>query len=34
MSGSLMPSVPLKILLKFDPPQMTLVYHFEGNNND
>ena len=34
MSGSLMPSVPLQIMLKFDPPKMTIVYHFERNDRE
>jgi hypothetical protein len=33
LSGSLMPSVPEQILLKYDPPKMTLVYHFEGKED-
>lgn len=33
LSGSLMPSVPCQLLLKFSPPKMTLVYHFEENSH-
>ncbi len=29
LSGSLVPSVPCQLLLKFNPPKMTLVYFFE-----
>ena len=29
-----MPSVPEQILLKYNPPKMTLVYHFEGKEAD
>ena len=29
LSGSLVPSVPTQIMLKFNPPKMTIVYHFE-----
>ena len=34
LSGSLMPCVPVKYLIKFDPPKLTLVYHFQGNKSD
>mmetsp|Transcript_41365 Transcript_41365/g.63047 ORF Transcript_41365/g.63047 Transcript_41365/m.63047 type:complete len:113 (-) Transcript_41365:1213-1551(-) len=34
MSGSLMPSVPEKVLLKFNPPTLTIVYHFEHKENE
>lgn len=29
LSGSLVPSVPTKVMLRYDPPKMTIVYHFE-----
>ena len=34
LSGSLVPSVPTQLMLKFDPPKMTLIYHFEKRKND
>ena len=34
MSGSLFPSVPIQILLKYNPPKMTVVYHFEQKENE
>ncbi|CDW82886.1 UNKNOWN [Stylonychia lemnae] len=34
MSGSLMPSVPTQFLLKFNPPKITIVYHFLRNENE
>ena len=34
LSGSLMPSVPVQVLLKFAPPKLTIVYHFENKEND
>ncbi len=33
MSGSLVPSVPEQLLLKYSPPQITLVYHFEKDKS-
>lgn len=30
MSGSLMPSVPTQLLLKYDPPKISIQYHFEN----
>lgn len=33
LSGSLVPSVPTQIMLKFNPPKMTIVYHFEQRAN-
>ena len=33
LSGSLVPSVPTQIMLKFNPPKMTIVYHFEQRQN-
>lgn len=32
MSGSLMPSVPTKLLLKYNPPKLTIQYYFENNS--
>ena len=29
-----MPSVPVQVLLKFVPPKLTIVYHFENKEND
>ena len=29
-----MPSVPVQVLLKFAPPKLTVVYHFDGKDND
>ena len=34
LSGSLVPSVPTQIMLKYNPPKMTIVYHFEERSND
>ena len=34
MSGSLSASVPMQLLIKYDPPKITLVYHFEKKSND
>jgi hypothetical protein len=34
LSGSLVPSVPTKLAIRFQPPTMTIVYHFEQNSND
>lgn len=34
MSGSLMPSVPVQLMLKYDPPKITIVYHFENKEHD
>jgi hypothetical protein len=34
MSGSLMPSVPVQLMLKFDPPKISIVYHFEHKQNE
>ena len=33
MSGSLVPSVPTQLMIKYDPPKMTIVYHFIERNN-
>ncbi len=34
MSGSLMASVPVQLCVKFDPPKITIVYHFEKKDNE
>ena len=34
LSGSLVPSVPTQLMIKFNPPKMTIVYHFEQASND
>jgi hypothetical protein len=34
MSGSLLPSVPTQFLLKFNPPKITIVYHFVKNDRE
>ena len=34
MSGSLKPSIPVQVLLKYNPPKLTIVYHFENKEND
>ena len=34
LSGSLVPSVPTQLMLKYNPPKMTIVYHFESKSND
>ena len=34
LSGSLVPSVPTQLMLKYNPPKMTVVYHFEQRSND
>lgn len=34
MTGSLMPSVPTKFLVKFNPPKITLIYYFEYKEHD
>lgn len=34
MSGHLQPAVPEQICLKFAPPTITIVYHFEENLNE
>jgi hypothetical protein len=33
MSGSLVPSVPTQLMIKFNPPKLTIVYHFEQKRN-
>lgn len=34
LSGSLIPSVPTQLMLKYHPPKITIVYHFEQKFND
>lgn len=34
LSGSLVPSVPTRILIRYEPPKMTIVYHFEEKDQD
>ena len=34
LSGSLVPSVPTQLMLKYNPPKMTIVYHFEQRSNE
>ncbi len=34
LSGSLVPSVPTKIAIRYDPPMITIVYHFEQKQGD
>lgn len=34
MNGSLQPSIPKQLLLKYSPPKITIVYHFETDSND
>ena len=29
-----MPSVPTQLMIKFDPPKITIVYHFEDKQHD
>ena len=29
LSGSLVPSVPTQLMLKYEPPKLTIIYHFE-----
>eukprot|EP00352_Strombidinopsis_acuminata_P000685 CAMPEP_0176345936 /NCGR_PEP_ID=MMETSP0126-20121128/5851_1 /TAXON_ID=141414 ORGANISM="Strombidinopsis acuminatum, Strain SPMC142" /NCGR_SAMPLE_ID=MMETSP0126 /ASSEMBLY_ACC=CAM_ASM_000229 /LENGTH=53 /DNA_ID=CAMNT_0017693201 /DNA_START=78 /DNA_END=239 /DNA_ORIENTATION=- len=33
MSGSLVPSVPVQVMIKYSPPKITIVYHFENMSN-
>ena len=33
LSGSLVPSVPTQLMIKYSPPKMTIVYHFEQKRN-
>ena len=34
LSGSLVPSVPTQLMVKYNPPKLTIVYHFEQKTND
>ena len=34
LSGSLVPSVPTQLLLKYNPPKLTITYHFEQKQNE
>ena len=34
LSGSLLPSVPTQLMVKYSPPKITLVYHFEKRSNE
>ena len=34
LSGSLVPSVPTQLMVKYSPPKLTLVYHFERKTNE
>lgn len=34
LSGSLMPSVPVQLMLKYDPPKISVVYYFEQRENE
>lgn len=34
MSGTLQPSVPVKICIKYAPPTIMIVYHFESNQDE
>jgi hypothetical protein len=29
-----MPSVPVQLMLKYDPPMISIVYHFEHKQNE
>lgn len=33
-SGSLMPSVPVQLMLKYDPPKISVVYYFEQRESE
>ena len=33
LSGSLVPSVPTQLLLRYEPPKLTITYHFEDKKN-
>lgn len=33
LSGSLIPSVPTQLMIKYAPPKLTMVYHFEQRKN-
>jgi hypothetical protein len=34
MSGSLVPSVPTELGVKYNPPKLTIIYHFEKKSNE
>lgn len=34
LSGSLVPSVPTQLMVKYNPPKITIVYHFEQRSNE
>jgi len=34
MSGSLVPSVPTELGVKYNPPKLTIIYHFENKSNE
>lgn len=34
MSGDLKPIIPFQILLKYNPPKITLIYHLENNDKE
>lgn len=34
LSGSLVPSVPTKLAIRYNPPMMTIVYYFEQQNDE
>jgi len=34
MSGSLLPSVPTELGVKYNPPKLTIIYHFENKSNE
>ena len=33
LSGSLVPSVPTELAIKYKPPKMTIIYHFKEREN-
>ena len=33
LSGSLVPSVPTQLMIKYNPPKLTIIYHFEQRKN-
>lgn len=34
LSGSLVPSVPTELAIKYNPPKITIIYHFEKRSNE
>jgi hypothetical protein len=34
LTGSLTPCIPIKLLLKFTPPKITMVYHFQNKSKE